>query len=525
MVKCLLLLTVVCILLQLYLFSTTISTQKVNINHILYYIVVSVKILQLVELFFDIQRLLMLKTLLKLLKYTKYLSMFRHNIQFLFDKKLWYNTNSLKYTFGGKQSMEFIRNVDIVDFDDFVKNHPTKSHFMQSAAWGEFSLVQKGLTPHFVGLRDGGELKAAALLLERKPPMFPPYLYSPRGYVIDFFDEALVGEFTRGVEAFAKELDAMFVALDPDVERCAIDGDGVHRGGFDNSRVIDCLKSLGYTHRGFNKEFEGRQPRYTFRIDLTRDDKEIEKGIVGNVMKNVRKSNNYSSVVVHGNSADIPVLHKLISLTSERDEFVGYDENYYQNFFDILNKNGMATLYLGSTYPQKTVDMLKASLAGLVKKRETLKKPGPIAESEATEERIRREIELFSRYAESFPDGATISAHLVVNYGDKSWAVHAGSDKLMSETFLNNRVYFEKLIDQKARGCRLFDQFGTVGDPENSPLRSLHEFKKQFGGRYVEFVGEFDLVTKPFWFFLYEKLLPLYRRARISLKMLLRRAR
>lgn len=416
--------------------------------------------------------------------------------------------------------MNFIPEVELTRYDDFVRRHPTKSHFMQSAAWGEFSRVEKGLVPHYVGLEDeGGSLVAAALLLERKPPLFPSYFYCPRGFVVDFCDNELLSAFTREIRSFAKRSGAMFVKIDPDVEHWAIDEKGEHTEGFDNSGIIAELKNLGFRHRGFNKGFEGRQPRYTFRIDLTRDKAEIEKSIVGNVMKNVRKSYAYSVNVCHGTSDDIGELYRLITLTSERDEFVGYEKHYYQNFFDILSKNGMATLYLGKANPKKTVEMLKSSLCELLKKRETIKKQGPLNESFLSEQRLLKEISLFEEYAKKYDGDVTISAHLVVRYGDKAWAVHAGSDKLMSETFLNNRVYFEKLMEAKDSGALLLDQFGTVGNPLDSHLSSLHEFKRQFGGRYIEFIGEFDLVTKPLWYFIYERLLPIYRNIRIDLKL------
>lgn len=422
--------------------------------------------------------------------------------------------------------MLFVPTVNPEIYESFVQSHPTKSHFMQSVAWGQFNEKQRGRKAHYVGMQDdSGSLVAAALLLECKPPLFPLYYYAPRGYVIDFFDKPLVAAFTKEIRAFAKERGAMFVALDPDVELWEIDQDAHHKdGGFDNHILIANMKSLGYKHRGYNKEFEGRQPRYTFRIDLTRDQSEIDKGIVGNVMKNVRKSHSYALDVQKGASGDVADLYRLIAITGERDAFVGYDKSYYQDFFDILSAHNMATLWIGTAYPKQTVALLEQSKQELLQKRETIKKPGPLQESQLTEQRIDREIELFRRYAAQYPNGTRISAHLVVHYGGKAWAVHAGSDKMMSETFLNNRVYYEKLCDAKQRGARLLDQFGTVGNPGTSHLKSLHEFKRQFGGRYIEFVGEFDLVLKPFWFFLYEKVLPLYRRIRISLRMMLRRS-
>ncbi len=417
--------------------------------------------------------------------------------------------------------MNFIPNVDAERYDEFVLHHPSKSHFMQSRAWGELSEREKGMKAHYVGMEnDAGELCAAALLLERKPPMFPAYFYSPRGFVLDFFDDTLLAEFTKHIREFARSRGAMFVKLDPDVELRERNSDGsLVEGGFDNTSLVERMKALGYLHRGYNLGFDRRQPRFTFRIDLTPDDAAIDKRIVGNVLKNVKKSRRYACEVRKGESTDIPTLHRLITLTSERDDFVGYPESYYQSFYDTLSKYDMARLYLGFVDAKKSVKLLKAEREALLQKRLTLKKEGPLNESLLSEQRLDREIATFERYADEYPDGAVVSAHLVVRYGDKAWAVHAGSAGIMSETFINNRVYYEKIHDAKADGAKWLDQFGTVGDPANSPLRSLHEFKAQFGGRCCEFIGEFDLVTRPFWHFLYDRLLPYYRRVRLTLKM------
>lgn len=421
--------------------------------------------------------------------------------------------------------MNFIQDIEKDRYDAFVRSHPKKSHFMQSVAWGELNEQEKGMRAHYVGLEnEAGELCAAALLLERKPPLFPPYFYSPRGFVVDFEDWALLDEFCRAVFRFVRQRGGMFLKIDPDIERREIDGHGNPvPGGADNAALVEHLQAIGFRHRGFNLGFEGRQPRFTFRIDLTPTDAEIDRKIVGNVLKNVKKSHRYACEVVRGTSADVKELHRLITITSERDEFVGYSAHYYQSMFDRLDRHGMANLYLGRVDPAATVGLLRQELDALLEKRKTLRKPGPLAESELSEQRLNREISQFEDYARQYPNGAVISAHFVIHYGDKSWAVHAGSDKLMSETFLNNRVYYEKIHDAKAQGAKLLDQFGTVGNPDTSPLKSLHEFKRQFGGKYVEFLGEFDFVAKSFWYFLYNRVLPAYRRARIGLKMALRR--
>ncbi|MCL2539287.1 MAG: aminoacyltransferase, partial [Oscillospiraceae bacterium] len=356
-----------------------------------------------------------------------------------------------------------------------------------------------------------------------KPSLFPPYFYSPRGFVVDFFDPRLLERFTDAVRSYCDKQGAMFLKIDPDVELREIDENGMPvPGGFDNGELIDRLAKLGFSHLGFNKGFQGRQPRYTFRIDLLPDKEELLRRIGGSLMKNVRKSEaNYEAEVYSGD--DTETLYRLITRTSERGGFYAYSQSFYKHFYETLKKYDMATLYLGKAYPLRTAEGLKRQLRDLLLRRSGYKKEQRLLESKQTEARLIKEIEVFGDYAKKYGEEAMICAHLVVNYGKHAWAVHAGSSDDMRETFLNNRVYLHKILDQKDKGMVWFDQFGTVGDPGQGKYGDLHAFKKQFGGRYIEFVGEFDMVFKRFWYRLYAGILPLYRAALFDARALLRR--
>ena len=64
----------------------------------------------------------------------------------------------------------------------------------------------------------------------------------------------------------------------------------------------------------------------------------------------------------------------------------------------------------------------------------------------------------------------------------------------------------------KEKGIEIYDQFGTIGDlSKDNPRLGLHEFKKKFGGDYIEFLGEWDFVTNKIMYFVFTKLVPLYR--------------
>ncbi|MBR2670947.1 MAG: peptidoglycan bridge formation glycyltransferase FemA/FemB family protein [Lachnospiraceae bacterium] len=417
--------------------------------------------------------------------------------------------------------MTFITDTDITRYEDFVRNHPTKSHFMQSAAWGELNKEARGMDYRLVSLEnDSGDICAAALLLIKKPPVFPAYIYCPRGFVLDYHDSSLLREFTEHVVAFGRSIGAMYIKIDPDIELREILRDGSSDpDGPDGTYARNNILACGFVPNGDRKVFGGRQPRFTFRIDLTGTESEIRKRVTGNVMKNIRKGNEYYPCSIRiGDEKDIPDLHRLVTLTGERDDFVGYSLQYYEDLYRVLARHNMVKLYVGTAYPSEIRDSLIKRKTDIEKALLTYKKEAKINEAHIMLERLENEIALFSGYAEKYPDGEVISVHFVVKYGKHEWAVHAGSAGVMNETFLNNRVYWQKIMDAKADGAEWIDQFGTVGDPDNSPLRSLHEFKRQFGGRYMEFIGEFDYILKPFWYKLYYEMLPKVRSFRITVK-------
>lgn len=57
----------------------------------------------------------------------------------------------------------------------------------------------------------------------------------------------------------------------------------------------------------------------------------------------------------------------------------------------------------------------------------------------------------------------------------------------------------------------MYDFRGVPGHlTEDNPLYGLYRFKKGFNGEYTEFIGEWDLVYRPFVYFLWTHLEPVY---------------
>lgn len=416
-----------------------------------------------------------------------------------------------------------LKNIEKEKLDLFVKNHPTKSHFLQSLSWGEFSKIKKNLTPYYLGLvNEADELVAATLLLEKHLPMNLCYFYAPRGFVLDYKKKELVRTMTKKIVEFAKRKKAIFVKIDPDIIKTSIDFQGEEKQNPDYEEIFNTLKSCGFKHQGFTKNFETMQPRYTFRIDLTKSLEEIESHFSKTTKQRIAKSLKLDTEVIIGNKKDIHEFYHLMTLTETRKDFISYNEDYYETLYEIFNgnKTSNATLFLGKVHITKTIKALEKNLKDInnqisILPIDNLSKSAKAKLTELTKqkENITKEIEKYKQYKKEYGPDLTLSAHMIIEYGEKAWVLYAGNHNILSETYVNYHTYYEHIKYCKEKGIKIYDQFGTIGDlSENNPRIGLHEFKKKFGGDYIEFIGEWDYITNRFMYFVFTKLVPIYRK-------------
>ena len=415
--------------------------------------------------------------------------------------------------------MNFIENIEKERYEEFVKKHP-KSHFLQSYAWGEFAKEEKNLTPHYVGLEnDKHQLVAATLLLEKHLPLGYSYLYAPRGYVINFKDYELLKTFTEEIKKYAKKKKAIFVKIYPDIiyheEDCnqevIIDKD---------DQAYQSLKKLGYPHLGFTKNFETMQPRYTFRIDFTKPWEEVEKNFSKTTKQRIKKAEDLLVDVKIGTDKDINTFYQLMILTETRKDFVTHNEKYYQSLYKIWNQDNECNLFLGSVDLDKiikkqtelkqeiTEELTKFDHENLSKSEKSKKN-----ELEKRKDKLETDIQKYQQAQKEYGTNITLSAHFIIEYGDKAWVLYAGNHNILTDTYTNYKTYEQHIKYYYDKKIKTYDQFGTIGDlRKENPLLGLHEFKKKFGGNYVEFTGEFDLVLNKPMYFVFTKLVPLYRK-------------
>jgi peptidoglycan pentaglycine glycine transferase (the first glycine) len=405
--------------------------------------------------------------------------------------------------------MKFIEDVNLEEYEQFVSTHKAKSHFMQSHYFGDVS-KEKGFTPYYVVVKDNDLIVASAMILEKKKKGLT-YLYIPRGYVMDYSNNEVLEFMTKNMINFAKKKKAFFVKIDPDIKIHDLDQDGNILGN-DNYSIFNSLIDLGYKHKGFNKKFEGNQPRYTFRLDLTKSMEEIRsnfhsttRGIIGKDIPD------YITIFKSENDVDYSKFYTLMQETAKRDEITLYSLNYYKSFHKILNKKNHSDLYILKVnidelrkfylnkliFVDNEINKIESNPKRNIKKSENL-----INDLNSQKDKINNDmLELDNLTEKEY----YLSSIITTKYNDKVWLIHGGNSNILRKLNANYFLHYKIIEDSKNEGYTKLDFFGATGDL-SSNVSGIHLFKKRFGGEYTEFIGEFDLITNKLLYYLYTKI-------------------
>lgn len=416
--------------------------------------------------------------------------------------------------------MEFITNIDKKKYDAFVENNP-KGHFLQSYMWGEFARLEKNLTPHYVGVVDDEKnLIGSALLLEKKLPFKKSYFYIPRGMTLDYKDNNLLTFFVNELKKYAKSKKGIFIKIDPDLIINKEDYLGNKKETLFLKEDINIFKNLGFRHLGFTKNFETMQPRYSFRIDNNLSFDEIINHFSKTTKQRIKKAEQIGAMVKIGDVKDIEKFYELMVLTENRKDFVTHNQKYYETLFKLGQENDNCKLFIGSINLEKIIYNYQNRIKKLKEEKEILDKKELRSKKENSRYnelkkeliKLKKDLDKYKNYIDTYGNEIVLSGHFIISYGNKAWVLYAGNHNILSETYVNYKTYYEHIKYYHDK-VEIYDQFGTIGDLRgDNPLLGLHEFKKKFGGDYVEFIGEFDLVLNKTFYFMFTKLVPMYRK-------------
>lgn len=386
-----------------------------------------------------------------------------------------------------------IEELESNEYEEYISKNKYTT-FYQKEYWGKLK-KDGGWNYKLVGMKKNNKIVGATLLLFKNLPLGLKLFYSPRGFLIDYNDEELLKEFVLEIKEYVKNENGFILKIDPYVEYKTRDIDGnIVEGGVNNSKVVENLKKLGFKHYGFNKDISKElQPRWMYVLDLKgKTEDEIFSNFSKHYRKTIRRTEKQGLVVERISKDKLMDYKKIMEHTSSRRDFIDRPYSYYENMYDKIGEN----LIINVCY-------LDTNL-GINKFKDEIKKIEGYQDIKDYHlkdiEDYKKKIELYESYQKKYGDKIPLAGTMSIVCGKEYLNLFGGAYEEFMHYDAQYLIKWHTMKEALNLGCEIYNFYGISGnfEKENNDMYGVYEFKRGFGGRVVELIGEFDLIiSKP----------------------------
>lgn len=401
------------------------------------------------------------------------------------------------------------------EYSEFARNHEL-GNFLQTICWGKLK-ASNGWKYHLLGVKKKKEVIAGGILLEKSTPVKKGMFYAPHGFLLDYSDSKFVKEFYLAVKEYVKEHNGLFLKVDPYVSYHERDKYGnIVEGGEDNSKVVDTLENLGFI-RQCKDGSQTLQASWMYVIDINgRNIDDVMKNMDSKTRQMVRKNEKNGVRVREGSYEELGKFHDIMEHTSDRREFLNRPLSYYQNMYKEFDKEGISKLYFAEIdVPKvlKEIDEEKESIRREYDFREKEKARGKLTmkedkfnqkQKEALDniEKLDKRVEELESLQKEYGDVVVLGSILFMIYGGEVLSFAGGAYREFSKYQPFYSLYFELIKYAVENGYKRYNFYGISSNlTESDPMYGVYLFKRGFGGKVVELIGEYDLpISKPYYY-------------------------
>lgn len=315
---------------------------------------------------------------------------------------------------------------------------------LQSFEWGDLKSCS-GWVPVRVVAENNDEIVAAASLLKRAIPKTGRcIMYASRGPVLNTQDKELLNSFANFLKNTAQKHKAILLKIDPPVP------------------VEDTVSERNIESVGFiplhSEGFGGTQPKCVMQLDLNKSLDDLLASFKPKWRYNIRLAERKGVTVnIDCDKSDLPTFYELLKETCMRDGFLVRGYKYFEDMWDILVPEGYMKLAL------------------------------------------------------TYYEGKAIAGALAYIYGDKAWYTYGASSNEHRNVMPNHLMQWTLIKWAHENGCKWYDFRGVSPRKEGESddhLQGLNRFKDGFSPRFVEYIGEYDMVLSPGFYWLWNVAMP-----------------
>lgn len=383
-----------------------------------------------------------------------------------------------------------LKNLDKEVYDNYVKSHKDKSHFLHSESLTEFIKVENNLTPYYLGLvSENDEIVCATTIFQEYLKMNYCRLYIPAGFIVDYKNKHLLKTMTKKIVDFAISKKALSIEMSPYISDNLKDED--------KSIIIENLKAVGFKQT--NKSSDIMLKEKTERIDLTEDMETIENNFSNEIKDYLTKAISLETEVLVGSKKDLDSLYEIMLNINKKEV---HSKDYYETLYEILNGNNYtkATIILGKINLTKTIKSLEKKIKRTSDQMSiipidslTKSSKDKLANLTKQKEELTQELEKFRIFKQEHSQESTICAHLLIEHNDKAWLLYDYNKNVLEETYLKYYTYYKDIKYCKDHDIKYLEQI--------SP-----SILTEFNAKTIESIGTYTYKVRPITNFIITKI-------------------
>lgn len=401
-----------------------------------------------------------------------------------------------------------IREIPEREFINFQKNFPIIS-FVQSPE-NQRIMQEQGSETFLLGFFEQKKMLGAGLFTIKKVLKILKFAHCNQGPLLLTELENSPQEVAQIIAALRKffaRKNVFKVILTPNLELNQRDIDGEIVAKNINQKWLKTFANAGLKWEKPSGELINGVGRFFFAKDLRdiKNEADLLKSFDQKTRNLVRKSEKMQVEIREiSDKKDLLIFKKIMESTAARRGFRDRNLCYYES----LQKNfaERAKIFLAGVDPKKARAKIAEDLRRKKHERENFAKKFPDFardkklknQSKILDEEIaileKREREILELKTEKF---VPMSAAIFLNYGGEVTYLFSGSYAKYMQFAASYAVQFAAQKWAIKCGAKTYNFYGTTGKFSGSSDDGVYVFKKGFGGKVVEQVGNFEIIARP----------------------------